>query len=49
MDRVLDLQKLSTAAEQDVTAAGSSSSWAGCACSTNSWSGCGPIDPVVAI
>lgn len=49
MARILNLQKLETSLENDVTSAGSSSSWAGCACSTSSWTGCGPPDGYLAV
>lgn len=49
MRRVLDLQKLALTLASDGAAAGSSSSWIGCDCSTNSNSACTPPDEFVAV
>lgn len=50
MTRILDLQKLNTSFDAEVNAAaGSTSSWVGCSCSTSSNTGCGTKDDIILV
>ncbi|UNK42020.1 class III lanthipeptide [Luteimonas sp. S4-F44] len=51
MNRILDLQKMDNGSDESLNAAvaGSTSSYAGCTCSTASNTGCGSSDVIIAL
>ncbi|WP_170288317.1 hypothetical protein [Marilutibacter maris] len=49
MSRILELQKLVAVEAKEIDAADSTSSFAGCNCSTTSNSGCGATEEFVAV